>query len=530
LQRAQAAGARGVLRLGWLTDGVPRLALLSGSRIPAVSLPDDAVVLRPPPPLDPIADVAAAVDEALRYPLSGPPLEELAAPGNRVTVVVAPPLLPLPGAPQDPRQEALAAVIAALERVGVASERQTILVAGGLEQRAGQRDLDALLHPARARQFHGSVVVHDCESTDLRRLGEAAGIELRVSPALLDADLVVVVSAAETVLDGGPAVLLGGCDAAPARLASADSLLQTSTSPGWELALALERLLTSRAPLLGLSLVLDHPHVTGRFRGYPHDPAADERTVRAPTRRVLNSLPAGVRRWLLQGASRELHAAAAFAGPPSVAHAEALLRGIALRAAGVERPLDALVVPLPWKSPHQPREPLNPVTAAAVGLGLALRLWRDAFPLVEGGTVVLLHSFSRAFGNGPGAPYRWLFHALRDSREPDDVAASERLAATDERALTAYRAGQAPHPLLPYVDWDGCEPALRRIGRVIVAGCRDAGAARALGFVPTHSPATALEMAYGVADGRARVGVMLAPPYVPLLVGSEAPGAAAPTA
>jgi hypothetical protein len=233
---------------------------------------------------------------------------------------------------------------------------------------------------------------------------------------------------------------------------------------------------------------------------------------------------------LLQGASRELHAAAAFAGPPSVAHAEALLRGIALRAAGVERPLDALVVPLPWKSPHQPREPLNPVTAAAVGLGLALRLWRDAFPLVDGGTVVLLHSFSRAFGNGPGAPYRWLFHALRDSREPDDVAASERLAATDERALTAYRAGQAPHPLLPYVDWDGCEPALRRIGRVIVAGCRDAGAARALGFVPTHSPATALEMAYGVADGRARVGVMLAPPYVPLLVGSEAPGAAAPTA
>jgi hypothetical protein len=498
---------------------VPRLALLAGSRIPVVNLPDDAVVLRPPPPLDPIADVAAAVDEALRYPLSGPPLQQLVTPGAKATIVVPPPLLPLPGAPDDPRQEALAAVIAALEQAGVPTGRQAILVAGGLERRAGQRDLEVLLHPARARQFHGAVVVHDCEDPGLRQLGEAGDMELRVNPAVLDADVVVVVSAAETVLNGGPGALLGCCDAGTARSAGADSLLQTSTSPGWRLAVAMERLLASRTPVLGLSLVLDHPHVKGRFRGYPHDPAADERAVRAPTRRVLNALPGSVRRRLLQGANRELRAAAAFAGPPSVAHAEALLRGIALRSASVEQPLDAMVVPLPWKSPHQPREPLNPVTAAAVGLGHALRLWRDAFPLVEGGTVVLLHSFSRAFGHGPGEPYRALFHALRDSRAPEDVTASERLAAADARALAAYRTGQAPHPLLPYVDWEACAPVLRRVGRVIVAGCRDAGAARALGFVPTHSAATALEMAIGVADGHARVGVLLAPPYAPLVVG-----------
>jgi hypothetical protein len=53
---------------------------------------------------------------------------------------------------------------------------------------------------------------------------------------------------------------------------------------------------------------------------------------------------------------------------------------------------------------------------------------------------------------------------------------------------------------------------------VLVAGCRDAGAARALGFVPTHSIATALEMARGVAGGTHRLGVLLAPPYAPLVV------------
>ena len=92
-------------------------------------------------------------------------------------------------------------------------------------------------------------------------------------------------------------------------------------------------------------------------------------------------------------------------------------------------------------------------------------------------------------------------------------------AATDEKALAAYRAGRACHPVLPYADWAGCAPAFERLGRVVVAGCRDALAARTLGFVPSHGIGSALDMAHGVADGRARVGILLAPPYAPLLVG-----------
>ena len=53
---------------------------------------------------------------------------------------------------------------------------------------------------------------------------------------------------------------------------------------------------------------------------------------------------------------------------------EALLRGISLRGAQLEDPLDTIVVPIPWKSLHEPREPLNPITAATIGLGHALRL------------------------------------------------------------------------------------------------------------------------------------------------------------
>ena len=230
-------------------------------------------------------------------------------------------------------------------------------------------------------------------------------------------------------------------------------------------------------------------------------------------------LPGPIRNVALQQLGRELTAVAVLAGPPAVSHAEALLRGVSLRGIPLAEQLDTIVVPLPWLSLHEPREPPNPITAAATGLGHAMRLWRDASPLREDGTIVLLHDLRRTFGHGPQAPYRNLFHVLREGADEDALAAARRSAAGDPRALAAYRQGHAPHPLLPYVDWASCAPALERAGRVLVGGCRDAGAARALGLVPTHSIPAALEMARGVAGGSHRAGVLLAPPYAPIVVG-----------
>jgi hypothetical protein len=496
-----------------------RIPIPSGSRLAVVTAPDDAVLLRSRPPAERGVDVAAAVRDALRFPLSGAPLEALATRGGRVTLVVDAPELPLPGAANDPRRFALAAVIDELERLGVASERQTILVAGGLNRRAGQRELEALLPPMPARRFRGRAVAHDVEADDLRPLASAAGVPLRVNPLLLDTDLVVTVTAAESVLHGGPAALLGAAGTEALRAATASSLLETSGEGGWPLGLELERALGARVPVVGASLVLDPPRLLGRFRGFPWDDRTLSQLARSPLRRV-SVLPAAVRRKLLQDLPRELQAVAAFGGPPSVAHAEALLRGIARRSARLERPLDAIVVGMPWKHHHAPRERLNPITVATVALGLALRLWRDDFPVVEGGTAVLLHRLSRHFAHGSQDPYRDLFHALREGRTAADLAAAERAAAADERALAAYRAGRACHPLLPYADWESCRPALDRLGAVVVAGCRDHSAARTLGFVPTHGLAAALEMAHGRAGGHARLGLLLAPPYVPLEVGS----------
>jgi Lactate racemase N-terminal domain len=499
---------------------VRRVPMLSGSRVVLVPAGDDDLLIRPPPPPEQVVDTGAATRDALRFPLSGEPLQELARGNGRTTIVVQPDELPVPGAQVDPRSEALAATIDELARCGVPDSRQTLLVAGGLGQRLGQRDLERLLPPPRARAFRGRVLVHDIEDPGLVPIAEWEGSTVRVHPAIIDADLVVVVGAAETVLHGGPGVLVPACDAATVRRAAdAESLVEASGTAEWSLALHVEQAVAQRVGLIGVSLVLDLPRLTGSFRGYPDEPDSLDRVARSSLRRVFSLLPATARRDVLTRQGRRLVATAAFAGRPSVAHAEALLRGVELRGARLTEAVDALVVGVPWTGPHVPREPVNAVTAAALVLGLALRLTREAFPIEPGGTLVLLHPLTRSFGGGAQAPYAAMFRALRTAQEPDDLVQAERQAEGDVRAQDAYRAGRTCHPLLPFADWAGCAPTLRRVGRVVVAGSRDAVAARALGFVPTRGIGSALEMAHGVAGGRARIGILLAPPYAPLIVG-----------
>jgi hypothetical protein len=499
---------------------VRRVPLLYGSRLVVAGADEDAIVVAPPPPPEePIADVGAAIRDALRFPLVGEPLVSLVPPRGRATIVVEPHVLPIPISPRDPRQAALVAAADELERLGVPTARQTILVAGGLGRRPGRRTLESLVLPEFTRRFHGELEVHDAEARDLVDVGAHDGVPLRINRALVETDAIVVVTAAETVLHGGPAALLAAAAAETQRAALAESLLETHLAPGWELALALERAVGARAPLIGASLTLDLPRLSGTLRGYPYDPEAVARIAGSRLAQAFTFLPAPLRARMLSSLPFELTASAAYAGPPSVAHAEALVRSVDTGSAALDEPLDAICMGIPRTTPFLPRERPNALVAATLGLGLALRLWRDAFPVREGGTAILVNPLRRRYTHPTQTPYRAFFQATRTGRDPEVLAAAERTVAADPRAIDAYRAGRTCHPRLPFADWDACRPALDRLGAVLVAGCRDSVAARQLGFVPTHGVPAALEMARGLGGGRPRIGFLLSPPYFPLRVG-----------
>jgi hypothetical protein len=482
-----------------------RVALLAGSSVVVATVPADAEVLHPPAPARRLADVPEAVGEALRFPLGGQSLQQLARGAREATLVVEPPALPIPGADDDPRAVAIDAAVEELVRAGLPLERITILVASGLQKRPTPREIGQLVLPEFRRRFRGRLVVHDAEDDELVEVAPG----LRVNRALTETDLVVTVSAAESVLHGGPNLLLAAAGAEAAATEPAESLLETSGSPAWARALELERALQERVPVVGVSLALNHPLPTGALRGFPFDEAAIERIADSAMRRGFRLVPRPLRRVVIKQLPVDLQPFAVFAGTPSVAHAEALLRAIEARAATVEAPFDALVVPVPPTTPSLPRERPSPVSVAHLALGLGLRLWRTAPPLRAGGTVILLHHFRRAFTVPTQGPFRSHFRDPFGPYEPD------------AQELDAYHSGRAAHPLLPHVEWDACRPAIRQAGAVLVAGCRDAATARQLGFVPAHGLGAALEMARGRAGADARIGFLVGPPYFPLLVGES---------
>lgn len=493
-----------------------RVPLLADARIVIGEAGPDDVILRPGQGPEPIRDVAEAVRESLAFPLEGPSLDELVTVGGTATVVIEQPTLPIPGVALGPRHEAIAVVAGELGRLGV--RHITILVAGGLYRRAQPREIGLLVPPNFRRRFRGRVIVHDAEAEDLVPVGELDGVPLRANRALVETDLIVTVTAAETVLHGGPAALLQACGSEAVRAAEAVSLLETSGSRGWALAVELERRLAAERPVFGVSVALNPPRLAGPFAGYPHDPAAVDRLLASRTRRAFGLAPGRLRQRLLERLPREQTASAVYGGRPSVAHAEALLRGTVLKGIELEAPLDAIVLGIPPTTPFIPRERPNPVSAAFLGLGLALRLWRNAPPVVEGGTAILAHPLPRRFPRPTQIPYRALFFDPRTSGDAAAMRAAETAAAGDEHAIAEYRAGRQCHPLQPFLEWSACDASARRLGAVVVAGCRDAHAARGLGLVPAHGLGPALEMARG--RGARRIGWLLSPPYVPLVVGS----------
>ena len=382
-----------------------------------------------------------------------------------MTILVEPPALPIPASAHDPRQAAITSASDELARIGVPTERQTILVAGGLTRKPGRRTLESLVLPEHALRFRGELAVHDSEADDLVDVGVHDGVPISVNPALVETDAVVVVTAAETVLNGGPSALLAASAAETQRTAPAESLLETHNAPGWERALAVERAVGERVPLVGASLTLDLPRLSGALRGYPYEPAAVTRVARSRLARAFGLLPAAVRGRVLGSISIELTASAVFAGPPSTAHAEALVRSVDTESTLIEEPVDVICVGVPRTTQYLPRERPNALLSATLGLGYALRLWRDAPPVRDGGTAILVTPLRRRFAHPTQTPYRAFFQASRTSRDVRLLAEAERAAAADPRAIEAYRAGRTCHPRLPFADWDACQPVLDRLGR-----------------------------------------------------------------
>jgi lactate racemase len=130
-----------------------------------VEVPDDCTVVRPEDSR-PLVDPAAAMLEALRQPVKGAALAELARPGQRIVIAVP------DGTRPHPQRLVLEAMLAELARVE-ADQDITVLVAGGTHNADPPHVITEMLGPEVLRRC--KVAIHDCRENDqLVALGKAA--------------------------------------------------------------------------------------------------------------------------------------------------------------------------------------------------------------------------------------------------------------------------------------------------------------------------------------------------------------------
>ena len=502
---------------------MPRVPLLSGSRVPLVALDDDALLLTPPPPLDPLGDIAAAVGEALRYPLSGPGLAGRVAAGARATVVVEPRVTAAarrserPAAGRPRRRARRARPPRRARRPADDPDRRRPRA----PRRTARARVDPPPHAGARLPRHGRRARRDGSGAAGARAARAQP-PVRIHEALLDTDLIVSVTAAETSERGGAGVLLDACAAADiARPAPAPSLLAPSLSPTGILAGKVAAALAERCAVTGVSIVLDHPRLTGRFRGYPSSAAGIETVARSPgaARRERPARGGAKPRASAPGARAE------GGGNPRRAARRLARRGAAARASRCAASA---------RRRHSTRSSCRCRGCRCTSRGSRSTRSRpppsaSATPCGSGATPRRCARAGRSscctisgarFGHGSQAPYRTLFHVLREgaerrghrgraagggdrtpARSPPTAAATRRTRSCP--TSTGRRAAR-------------CSPGR---GACSSPAAATRTAARALGLVPTHNISAALEMARGVAGGSHRVGVLVAPPYAPLVVG-----------
>ena len=413
-------------------------------------------------------DVAAAVREALAFPLAGPAAREARHArrhrDGRDRAAVAPD----PGGAASARATSRSPPsVDELERLGVA--QVTILVAGGLLRRTT---------PARDRAARPARVPAPLQGTrDRARRGGRGPRRARARRATCRCASTrrssrpissSTVTAAETVLHGGPAALLAASGREALRAAGALSLLETSASQGWRLAVEIERAARQRGAG-HRRLARPEPAARRRpARGLPARPGGDRadrsrsRVRRAVPARADGDAAADARAAAARAdGGRRRTAARRRSRTPRRCCAARVFKGVEL-----DEPVDAIVIGIPPTTPFMPRERPNPVSAAYLGLGLALRLWRNAPPIAPG-----RHGDPRPSASAPlpaadadAVPRAVLrpAHGARHRRDARRRGGGGRR----PRAIADYRAGRACHPLQPFVEWSACDarppPARRR--------------------------------------------------------------------
>ncbi|RFA16999.1 hypothetical protein B7R22_01470 [Subtercola boreus] len=482
----------------------PPLVVFQGEKVLLERLPIDASVLYPPEALQGIRSLDEAIGRALDTPVDSEPLSALLKRGSRVTIVFEDLSQPVTSrtAP-DVRQRVIELV---LERAAAAGVDDVELIAAtGLRRRLTAHDLQRVLGERVYASFAPDHVrSHDAEDENLEVVGELpGGTPIEVNARVASSDLVISVRLATAVGNEGAAAVatkLIGAKTARARGSFAAGTAASAASSDATNTDAFDDLVDTigdKARVFTVDVTLT-PEPTGPASAFlskrEREWSLTDRALSAGLQAATRILPARARIGLAQVSGVGYGVTSVVAGKPSSVHplTEAFLAQ--QQVAQFDRPADVALFGIP--NPGTIGSSLNPVTAAALGLGQIFS-GATAEPVVRaGGTAIFYHPLTPWFHPLHDPAYIDFFaEVLTQSTDPAVISEQfEEKFAADPWYRHVYQTSSSNHALHPFHAWYSAAPAIAHLGDVIFVG-GDHGSTRRLGFKSASTLADALEMA-----------------------------------
>ena len=476
----------------------PPLVVFQGEKVRLERLPIDASVLYPPEALPGIRSLDAAIEQALDSPVDSEPLAALLKRGSRVTIVFEDLTQPVTSrtAP-DVRQRVIEQV---LERAAAAGVDDVELIAAtGLRRRLTTHDLRRVLGERVFESFAPDHVrSHDAEDDQLATVGELHdGTPIEVNGRVASSDLVISVRLATAVgNEGAAAVATKLIGAATARARGALSA-RTSGAADTEAFAGLVDTIGEKARVFTVDVTLT-PEPTGPASAFlskrEREWSITDRALSAGLQAATRILPTRARVGLGQVSGVGYGVTSVVAGRPSSVHplTEAFLTQ--QQVGQFDSPADVALFGIP--NPGSIGSSLNPVTAAALGLGQIFN-GQTAEPVVRaGGTAIFYHPLTPWFHPLYDPAYVDFFaEVLTQSTDPAVISDQfEEKFAADPWYRHVYQTSYANHALHPFHAWYSAAPAVAHLGEVIFVG-GDHESTRRLGFKSATTLTDALEMA-----------------------------------
>jgi len=472
-------------------------------------LPVGSRIVYPPPPLNGLADVDAAIAAALDSPLGMDPLDALLRPGMKLTIAFDDVSLPLPPMREpDIRALVIEQVLERAYRAGV--EDIHLIAALALHRRMTPAELRRAVGARVFDEFFPDRLYnHDAEDPDgIVALGETdRGEKVELSKRAADSDLLVYVNINLVSMDGGHksvAVGLGTYASlkahhTPHALRASRSFMDPSSSELHRSASRQGEIVEAAVPIFHVETTLNNAMFGGALRFLAKPEArwsAREQATFAAVKRATERLPAKARRAAFQRQVAPYAVTGVSAGAVAPVHDVTLERVAAQQAVQVHGQSDVVTAGLPYVCPYNVDSVMNPVLVMCLALGYFFNLYKGVPLAREGGVMIFTHPVAREFHPVHHPSYVDFYEeVLSETRDPMEIHKRyEREYAEDEWYRHLYRTSYAYHGVHPLYMWYWGSHGLQHLGDVIFVG-GDAQACRRLGFRRADTLRDALEMA-----------------------------------